>query len=162
MTATAWWRMSSFVWGFSLFRCIWHIRPSSLKASLMSRTLRRSRALLAILLSRSRSAFCSGFRSSSSVRLWREHSFTAGAGVCNSHIQRSTLNMNLKVSNSLSHVECLEIYSVFVPCARACSGCPHIFVTVVIRHVVCGEVVGHVVLVWFFHFQFQVGRHLPG
>lgn len=70
MTATAWWRMSSLVWGFSLFRCSWHIRPSSLKASLMSRTLRRSRALLAILLSRSRSAFCSGFRSSSSVMLW--------------------------------------------------------------------------------------------
>lgn len=69
MTATAWWRMSSFVWGFSLFRCSWHMRPSSLNASLMSRTLRRSRALLAILLSRSRSAFCSGFRSSSSVML---------------------------------------------------------------------------------------------
>lgn len=70
MTATAWWRMSSLVWGFSLFRCSWHMRPSSLKASLMSRTLRRSRALLALLLSRSRSAFCSGFRSSSSVILW--------------------------------------------------------------------------------------------
>lgn len=138
------------------------MRPSSLKASLMSRTLRRSRALLAILLSRSRSAFCSGFRSSSSVRLWKEPSFTVGTGVVNSDLQRSTLNMNREVSNSLSDIECLEIYSMFVPRARACSGCPHIFVTVVIPHVICGEVIGHVVLVWFFHLQLQVGRHLPG
>lgn len=75
MTATAWWRISSFVCGFSLFRCSWHMRPSSLKASLMSRTLKRSRALLAILLSRSRSAFCSGLRSSSSVILRRTEPF---------------------------------------------------------------------------------------
>lgn len=66
ITATAWCRTSSLVCGFSLFRCSWHMWPSSLKASLMSRTRRRSRALLAILLSRSRSAFCSGLRSSSS------------------------------------------------------------------------------------------------
>lgn len=50
---------------------------------------------------------------------------------------------------------------MFVPGARACSRCPHIFVAVIIRHVVCGEVIGHVVLVWFFHLQLQVGRHLP-
>lgn len=66
ITATAWCSTSSLVCGFSLFRCSWHMWPSSLKASLMSRTRRRSRALLAILLSRSRSAFCSGLRSSSS------------------------------------------------------------------------------------------------
>lgn len=72
ITATAWCSTSSLVWGFSLFRCSWHMWPSSLKASLMSRTRRRSRALLAILLSRSRSAFCSGLRSSSSWMLtWR-------------------------------------------------------------------------------------------
>ncbi|TNN87493.1 hypothetical protein EYF80_002210 [Liparis tanakae] len=53
-------------------RCSWHMRPSSLKASLMSRTLRRSRELLDILLSRSRSAFCSGFRSSSSQAARRQ------------------------------------------------------------------------------------------
>lgn len=66
ITATAWCSTSSLVCGFSLFRCSWHMWPSSLKASLMSRTRRRSRALLAILRSRSRSAFCSGLRSSSS------------------------------------------------------------------------------------------------
>lgn len=66
ITATAWCSTSSLVCGFSLFRCSWHMWPSSLKASLISRTRRRSRALLAILLSRSRSAFCSGLKSSSS------------------------------------------------------------------------------------------------
>lgn len=70
MTATAWCRISNLVWGLSLFRCIWHILPSSLNASLMSRTRRRSRALLAIRRSRSRSIFCSGDRSSSSLLLW--------------------------------------------------------------------------------------------
>lgn len=74
MTVTAWWRMSSLVWGFSLFKCSWHMRPSSLNASLMSRTRSLSRALLAILLSRSRSAFCSGFRSSSSLTLLQNNS----------------------------------------------------------------------------------------
>lgn len=69
MTATAWWRMRSFVWGFSLFKWSWHIRPSSLNASLISRTRRRSLALLAIRLSFSLSIFCSGFRSSSSLVL---------------------------------------------------------------------------------------------
>lgn len=94
------------------------MRPSSLKASLMSRTLRRSRALLAILLSRSRSAFCSGFRSSSSVRLWKEPSFTAGTGVVNSGLQRSTLNMNQEVRNSLSDIECFgNILHVCTLCA---------------------------------------------
>lgn len=72
MTATAWCRTRSLVWGFSLLRWSWHMWPSSLKASLMSRTRRRSRALLAILLSRSRSAFCSGLRSSSSWILQRQ------------------------------------------------------------------------------------------
>lgn len=82
--------MSSLVWGFSLFRCSWHMRPSSLKASLMSRTLRRSRALLAILLSRSRSAFCSGFRSSSSVILWRRKSSCSQVLKVNVHYKADT------------------------------------------------------------------------
>lgn len=69
MTATAWCSMSSLVWGLSLFRWSCTMRPSSLKASLMSRTRSRSRALLAILRSRSRSIFCSGVRSSSSLLL---------------------------------------------------------------------------------------------
>ncbi len=72
MTATAWCRMSSLVWGLSLFRCSCTMRPSSLKASLMSRTRRRSRALLAMRRSFSRSSFCSGVRSSSSLLLWAE------------------------------------------------------------------------------------------
>lgn len=38
ITSTAWCKILSFVWAFSALRCIWHIRPSSLKASLMSRT----------------------------------------------------------------------------------------------------------------------------
>jgi len=71
ITFTAWWRTSSFVWGFSLFMCIWHMRPSSLKASLMSRTRKRSRALLATRRSFSRSAFTSiGKSSSSSSSSW--------------------------------------------------------------------------------------------
>lgn len=69
MTATAWCRISNLVWGLSLFRCSWTILPSSLNASLMSRTRRRSRALLAILRSLSLSIFCSGDRSSSSLLL---------------------------------------------------------------------------------------------
>lgn len=66
MTLTAWCRMTSLVWGLSWLRCSWHILPSSLNASLMSRTLRRSRALLATRRSFSRSIFTSGGRSSSS------------------------------------------------------------------------------------------------
>ncbi len=66
MTLTAWCRMRSLVWGLSWLRCSWHILPSSLNASLMSRTLRRSRALLATRRSLSRSIFTSGGRSSSS------------------------------------------------------------------------------------------------
>ncbi|TNN78915.1 hypothetical protein EYF80_010841 [Liparis tanakae] len=50
-------------------RCSCTILPSSLNASLMSRTRRRSRALFAIRRSRSRSIFCSGDRSSSSLLL---------------------------------------------------------------------------------------------
>lgn len=82
MTATAWWRIRSLVWGLSLFRWSCTMRPSSLKASLMSRTRRRSRALLAILRSFSRSAFCSGVRSSSSLLLWdkRDATFSNGVG----------------------------------------------------------------------------------
>ena len=86
MTDTAWCRMSSLVWGFSLLRCSCHMRPSSLKASLMSRTRSRSRALLATRRSFSRSAFCSGGRrsSSSSSGLWGrgpEEDSEAGPGV---------------------------------------------------------------------------------
>lgn len=66
MTLTAWCRMRSLVWGLSWLRCSWHILPSSLNASLMSRTLRRSRALLATRRSRSRSNLTSGGTSSSS------------------------------------------------------------------------------------------------
>lgn len=82
MTATAWWRIRSLVWGLSLLRWSCTMRPSSLKASLMSRTRRRSRALLAILRSFSRSAFCSGVRSSSSLLLWdkRDATFSNGVG----------------------------------------------------------------------------------
>lgn len=69
MTATAWCRISNLVWGLSLFRWSCTILPSSLNASLMSRTRRRSRALLAILRSLSLSIFCSGVRSSSSLLL---------------------------------------------------------------------------------------------
>lgn len=50
---------------------------------------------------------------------------------------------------------------MIAPCACACSGCPHILLAVIISHV-CGQVVRHVVLVWFFHLQLQAGRHLPG
>jgi len=67
MTWTAWWRMVSLVWGLSWFMWIWTMWPSSLKASLMSRTLRRSRALLAILRSFSRFSRSSAGRSSSSL-----------------------------------------------------------------------------------------------
>lgn len=82
MTATAWCRINSLVCGLSLLRWSCTMRPSSLKASLMSRTRRRSRALLAILRSFSRSAFCSGVRSSSSLLLWdeREATFSNGVG----------------------------------------------------------------------------------
>ena len=59
MTDTAEWRMVSLVWALSCFRCSWHIRPSSLNASLMSRTRMRSLALLAWRRSFSLTCFCS-------------------------------------------------------------------------------------------------------
>ena len=49
ITWTACCRIVNFVCGLSDFVCIWHMRPSSLKASLISRTRNRSRALLARL-----------------------------------------------------------------------------------------------------------------
>lgn len=58
--------MINLVCGFSVLRWSWHMRPSSLKASLMSRTRSRSRALFANLRSFSRSALISTGRSSSS------------------------------------------------------------------------------------------------
>lgn len=74
--------------------------PSSLKASLMSLTRRRSRALLAILLSRSRSAFCSGLRSSSSWILqhqkqWTGYYITETVWVCHVHYQWCLIMMFL-------------------------------------------------------------------
>lgn len=65
ITSTAWWRIFSLVWALSVFRCIIHILPSSLKASLMSLTRILSRALLACRLSFSLSALISGGSSSS-------------------------------------------------------------------------------------------------
>ena len=59
MTCTACCRMSSLVCALSDLRCSWHMRPSSRKASLMSRTRTRSRALLAMRLSRSLRSFSS-------------------------------------------------------------------------------------------------------
>lgn len=47
MIWTACWRITNFVWGLSVFRCDWQMRPRSLNASLMSFTRRRSRALFA-------------------------------------------------------------------------------------------------------------------
>lgn len=67
------------------------MRPSSLKASLMSRTRRRSRALLAILRSFSRSAFCSGVRSSSSLLLGDKRDATFSNGVGKKEISKLVL-----------------------------------------------------------------------
>lgn len=58
--------MINLVCCFSLLRWSWTMRPSSLKASLMSRTRSRSRVLFANLRPFSRSAFISTGRSSSS------------------------------------------------------------------------------------------------
>lgn len=65
MTWTACCRMTSLVWALSLCRWTWHILPSSLKASLMSRTRIRSLALLASRRSRSLCSFSSAVRFSS-------------------------------------------------------------------------------------------------
>lgn len=65
MTWTACWRMISLVWALSLCRWTWHILPSSLKASLMSRTRTLSLALLARRRSRSLCSFSSAVRFSS-------------------------------------------------------------------------------------------------
>lgn len=59
ITCTACCRISSLVCALSDLRCSWHMRPSSRKASLMSRTRTRSRALLAMRLSRSLRSFSS-------------------------------------------------------------------------------------------------------
>lgn len=66
ITLTACCSTINLVCGFSWLRWSWHMRPSSLKASLMSRTRSRSRVLFAILLTFSRSALISTGRSSSS------------------------------------------------------------------------------------------------
>lgn len=66
ITFTACCSMINLVCGFSLLRWSWHMRPSSLKASLMSRTRSRSRVLFANLRNFSRSALISTGRSSSS------------------------------------------------------------------------------------------------
>lgn len=85
MTCTACCRMSSLVCALSDLRCSWHMRPSSRKASLMSRTRTRSRALLAMRLSRSLRSFSSR-DSTSSVLLGHStgasisHSGAAPAG----------------------------------------------------------------------------------
>lgn len=65
MTCTACCRMTSFVWALSLCRWTWHILPSSLKASLISRTRILSLALLARRRSRSLCSFSSAVRFSS-------------------------------------------------------------------------------------------------
>lgn len=65
MTWTACCRMISLVWALSLCRWTWHILPSSLKASLMSRTRTLSLALLASRRSRSLCSFSSAVRFSS-------------------------------------------------------------------------------------------------
>lgn len=71
MTCTACCRMISLVCALSLFRCSWHMRPSSRKASLMSRTRTLSRALLARRRSRSRCSFSSTVKHSSDTLLPR-------------------------------------------------------------------------------------------
>lgn len=125
ITATAWWRTSSLVCGFSLFRCSWHMWPSSLKASLMSRTRRRSRELLAILLSRSRSAFCSGLRSSSSRMLRHEQRKPTGKGVAESFKNEDSSNSNRHSRRSRekrSERDCFQnIFRVFLPSAGRCA-----------------------------------------
>lgn len=65
MTWTACCRMTSLVWALSLCRWTWHILPSSLKASLISRTRTLSLALLARRRSRSLCSFSSAVRFSS-------------------------------------------------------------------------------------------------
>lgn len=105
MTATAWWRIRSLVWGLSLLRWSCTMRPSSLNASLMSRTRRRSRALLAILRSFSRSAFCSGVRSSSSLLLWDKKDATFSNGVGEKMVSKflllsSQFSGNFSISSS--------------------------------------------------------------
>lgn len=65
MTCTACCRMTSLVCALSLCRWTWHILPSSLKASLMSRTRTLSLALLASRRSRSLCSFSSAVRFSS-------------------------------------------------------------------------------------------------
>lgn len=82
MTCTACCRISSLVCALSDLRCSWHMRPSSRKASFMSRTRTRSRALLAMRLSRSLRSFSSK-DSTSSVLLGHSTGpplVTGGAG----------------------------------------------------------------------------------
>lgn len=92
MTLTAWCRMRSLVWGLSWLRCSWHILPSSLNASLMSRTLRRSRALLATRRSLSRSIFTSGGRSSSSSLSWLVTNRDKEIKLCAGRNSKQTIN----------------------------------------------------------------------
>lgn len=49
---------------------------------------------------------------------------------------------------------------IVIPCPCACSRCPQIFVTLIIR-LAFREVVVHVIFVRFLNLQLQAGRHLP-
>jgi len=69
MTSTAMLRMPSLVCGLSDFKCVMHMRPNSLSASLISRIRILSLALLACRLSFSLTTFTSGSASSSSSSL---------------------------------------------------------------------------------------------
>lgn len=94
--------MRSLVWGLSWLRCSWHILPSSLNASLMSRTLRRSRALLATRRSRSRSIFTSGGTSSSS-----------SSGLVTNEEEMIKVRAGLNVQTSITQATWWLAFSVF-------------------------------------------------
>lgn len=71
---------------------------------------------------------------------------------------RQVLTNNLKLINrpSLMHLP----WRIVIPCPCACSGCPQIFITLIIR-LVFREVVVHLIFVRFLNLQLQGGRHLP-
>lgn len=101
ITCTACCRISSLVCALSDLRCSWHMRPSSRKASLMSRTRTRSRALLAIRLSRSLRSFSSR-DSTSSVLLGHSTEPPSGGGGAG----RCTLCANVSDTGAASVGEC--------------------------------------------------------
>jgi len=80
---------------------------------LMSRTRRRSRALFAILRSFSRSAFCSGVRSSSSLLLWDRRDATFSNGVGKKKVSKLVL-FSSRAFRGRVHLQLLSVAEFYI------------------------------------------------